>query len=67
MNCIIDIDECQEHAEVCEEYGIVGKTAQCKNTVGSYECHCVNGYRVVLQKCHENGLKWRVVTKFELK
>jgi len=44
MNCIIDIDECQEHAEACEEYGIVGKTAQCKNTVGSYECHCVNGY-----------------------
>ena len=45
MNCIIDIDECQENADVCEEYGVIGTTAQCRNTVGSYKCDCINGYR----------------------
>lgn len=33
----VDIDECEESGgAVCDQI--------CKNTIGSYECSCVNGY-----------------------
>ena len=35
-----DIDECQENS-------CVGPTAECQNTIGSFECKCGNGYKLV--------------------
>jgi fibrillin 1 len=35
----IDIDECHEHHDVC-------KNGHCKNTEGSYTCHCHAGYQL---------------------
>ena len=34
-----DLDECDLHLDSCDI------NADCKNTIGSYECQCSSGYR----------------------
>ena len=39
-NCDTDIDECKEDLNICQD----SKTV-CTNTVGSYVCSCISGYK----------------------
>ena len=36
---MVDFDECEFHLYSCDI------NADCKNTIGSYECECRSGYR----------------------
>lgn len=38
MNTCLDIDECEENIDSC------GMNSDCKNTHGSYECICRDGF-----------------------
>lgn len=40
-----DLDECQDQTHTC------GKSAQCVNTIGSYECKCLDGYEIGEKSC----------------
>lgn len=39
--CFTDIDECADH-----ELNICGANCNCTNSIGSYNCTCLPGYRV---------------------
>ena len=43
-----DIDECAEGTSGCSQ--------QCNNTIGSFECSCVDGYRLALDGKICNGM-----------
>ncbi|XP_068575185.1 fibrillin-1-like [Cebidichthys violaceus] len=40
VSVFLDIDECQRTAGIC------GPNAKCSNTIGSYICTCLDGYKV---------------------
>ena len=35
---VLDIDECQEGIDICDDYAV------CFNTQGSYNCTCIDGF-----------------------
>ena len=43
---IVDINECLENENTCGSNGV------CNNTIGSYHCVCVAGYRQVGHYCY---------------
>jgi hypothetical protein len=43
---IKDINECQLDGQVCANHSF------CHNTRGSYDCHCIDGFRM-----HDNGVE----------
>ena len=44
---IIDIDECIEDTDACAQ--------NCTNSIGSYTCSCVSGYRLANNRLGCNG------------
>ena len=40
-----DLNECKKYENLCAE------NAQCRNTVGSYKCVCIQGYHADGQLC----------------
>ncbi|XP_053387799.1 multiple epidermal growth factor-like domains protein 10 isoform X1 [Mercenaria mercenaria] len=40
-NCSVDINECESNEDVCKEK--VNST--CSNTIGSYDCNCIPGFK----------------------
>ena len=47
----IDIDECFEAAvnsiDICEDV----ENSRCVNAIGSYNCSCVSGYKMMNESC----------------
>ena len=42
----LDINECELQTDTCDDTSEI-----CINIYGSYECHCVNGYRKENDQC----------------
>ncbi|XP_055997526.1 fibrillin-2-like isoform X2 [Ostrea edulis] len=46
-NCSVDIDECQLNPSIC------GSNKLCHNTEGSYQCDCLQGFKLIEDKCED--------------
>ncbi|XP_055997522.1 uncharacterized protein LOC125648181 [Ostrea edulis] len=46
-NCSVDIDECQLNPSIC------GSNKLCHNTEGSYKCDCLQGFKLIDDKCED--------------
>ncbi|XP_055997519.1 uncharacterized protein LOC125645547 isoform X2 [Ostrea edulis] len=46
-NCSVDIDECQLNPTIC------GSNKLCHNTEGSYRCDCLQGFKLIEDKCED--------------
>ena len=47
--CISDVNECTEDSDNCAQ--------NCKNTIGSYQCYCSDGYALDSDDLHTcNGM-----------
>ncbi|XP_048727085.2 uncharacterized protein LOC125645542 [Ostrea edulis] len=46
-NCSVDIDECQLNPSIC------GSNKLCHNTEGFYQCDCLQGFKLIEDKCED--------------